>query len=109
MERLRADVKSLKEKVQSLEVENNKFKGDLEAGISENETLKARVLELEEEVLAAFTMGFDRAVAQIGVVASDVDVSLLDVTKIVSDGRLMDDETLAENQDESVSIEKRAD
>ncbi|RYR43574.1 hypothetical protein Ahy_A08g039988 [Arachis hypogaea] len=106
IEKLRAEVKNVKK---ASETEVVKLKGDLEANVTELVGLKARVAELEEEVLTAFTLGFDRAVAQIGVVAPDADVSLLDVTKIVSNGRLMDDGTLPENQGESESVEKGAD
>ncbi|XP_072085050.1 uncharacterized protein [Arachis hypogaea] len=106
IDKLRAEVKALKK---ASETEVSKLKKDLDVSVAETEGLRARVAELEEEVLTAFTLGFDRAVAQIGVVAPEVDITLLDVTKIVSGGRLMDDGTLPENQDESVSVEKGAD
>ncbi|RYR28705.1 hypothetical protein Ahy_B01g052861 isoform B [Arachis hypogaea] len=106
IDKLRSEVKALKK---ASETEVNKLKKDLDVSVAETGGLKARIAELEEEVLTAFTFGFDRAVAQIGVVAPEVDINLLDVTKIVSGGRLMDDGTLPENQDESVSVEKGAD
>ncbi|QHO06823.1 uncharacterized protein DS421_14g458150 [Arachis hypogaea] len=101
--KLRNELKAAKEKIKEVGSELTKLKNDSNVEVGR---LSARVAELEDEVLSAFTLGFDRAVSQIGVVAPDVDVAMLDVTKIVQDGQLIEDGTLEEKQGESESVGK---
>ncbi|XLR61558.1 hypothetical protein S83_012230 [Arachis hypogaea] len=106
VEKLKTKVKVLKEKVQNAKSELQKVRCDLESKVEETEKANARILELQEEVLLAFTFGFDRAVAQIGVFFPSFDVSKLDVIKVVNNGCLLDDEAMSEKGDESASVGK---
>ncbi|QHN97146.1 uncharacterized protein LOC107612602 isoform X2 [Arachis ipaensis] len=105
-EKLKTKVRGLKEKVKNVESELQKVRRDLESKVEEAEKANAQIPELQEEVLSAFTLGFDRAIAQIGVLSPSFDVSKLDVTKIVSNGQLLDDEALSDKGDGSASVGK---
>ncbi|KAL4392968.1 uncharacterized protein LOC107621249 isoform X1 [Arachis ipaensis] len=65
----------------------------------EKEQLAARVKELETKVSEAFGQGFYRAVTQVKAVFPEIDVDKLDVTKVVLDGKLVDEDATGEKND----------
>ncbi|XP_057744342.1 uncharacterized protein LOC130962214 [Arachis stenosperma] len=65
----------------------------------EKEQLAARVKELETKVSEAFGQGFYRAVTQVKAVFPEIDVDKLHVTKVVLDGKLVDEDATGEKND----------
>ncbi|KAL4305950.1 hypothetical protein AHAS_Ahas16G0129500 [Arachis hypogaea] len=96
-EKEKRDAVSIEELTKSMEHELKELK-------VEKEQLVARVKELETEVYEAFTQGFDQAVSQVRVLFSETDVKKLDVTKVVVNEKLVDDDAMGKGRGESSSI-----
>ncbi|QHN85282.1 uncharacterized protein DS421_16g536040 [Arachis hypogaea] len=68
----------------------------LQAEIKDNDKTKgemtSRLAELEEEKMDMFVAGFDRAISQVTLFLPNFNVEKLNVTKIVVNGELVDDE-----------------
>ncbi|MED6204434.1 hypothetical protein PIB30_009177 [Stylosanthes scabra] len=96
-------VSSLTTAIETKEYETNVFKKRMESlekqRSNEKELFVSKVAKLEvdlkektEQGYEMYVQGFERAVSQVRVIAPDVDVSKMDVTKVVVNGVMVDDD-----------------
>ncbi|QHO19251.1 uncharacterized protein DS421_11g327240 [Arachis hypogaea] len=76
---------------------------------SENDQLSSRIKESEGGIYEAFAQGFDRAVSQVKVLYPEADSSKLDVMKVVVNGKLVEDESVAGSDSEGSSMGDKID
>ncbi|QHO04473.1 uncharacterized protein LOC107634835 [Arachis ipaensis] len=95
-------MKSKEEEVGKLQVQICLLQSQMKESDNDKGRMTSRIHELENEVLEMFSAGFDQAVSQVVTFAPEFYVGNLDVTKIVVNGKLVDDE-IGEAEDENMA------
>nr|XP_025641167.1 uncharacterized protein LOC112736003 [Arachis hypogaea] len=100
-------IKSKEEEMSKLHDQIQTLQGQIKDANNGKGKLISRVHELENEVLKMFEAGCDRAMSQVTAFSPDFGASNLDVTKIMVNGKLVDDEAGGKGEDDNVkTVEK---
>ncbi|MED6218797.1 hypothetical protein PIB30_029985 [Stylosanthes scabra] len=86
----------LKNCMESLEKQLNEQRGLFESKVAR---LEVDLKEKIEQGYEMYVQGFERAVSQVRVIAPDVDVSKMDVTKVVVNGVMVDDDIIGQDEE----------
>ncbi|QHN95916.1 uncharacterized protein LOC110265772 [Arachis ipaensis] len=103
-----AKMKSGESEIANLQDQIRSLQGQIKEHDNEKGRMTSQIHELENDVLEMFATGFDRAVSQVVAFAPEFDVGKLDVTKIVVNRELVEDEADELEDENAAPVDKEA-